>query len=108
MRRIYAIWFVRRALPLALGSGVLMYIALAETARNFFVARIISNFVTVYNSDLWAIPRFIASALNSAEPITLFLISISGLLSFAFAVKLLRSIRALVSGPAISYNHNQI
>ncbi len=97
MRRVYAIWFARKAAPLALGSAVFLYIALAETARRFFVAKVISNFLEVSDSSIWSAPRFIASALNHVEPSILIVISLAGLISFILAVKLLRSIRSVVA-----------
>ena len=106
MRRIYAIWFVRRASPMLLGVGAAGYLALRETARQFFVAKIVSNFMAVASSSVWSVPSFIASALNHAQPTVLILISAAGLTSFYLAIKLLRSIRSIVSsgrGAPVAY-----
>ena len=101
MRRVYGIWFVKRVIPTAGGSAIFMGIALKETAQRFFVAKIVANFMEVAGSNTWAIPNFIASALNKLEPSVLVLTAGTGLVSFALAVKLLRSIRVMAQNPGI-------
>ena len=97
MRRIYAIWFIRQALPVLAGSAVSLYIALKITADRFFIAEIVKNFENVVNSNILGLPRYIASALNSAEPSALILMSLAGLIGFGLAIKLLRSVRAILA-----------
>ena len=99
MRRVYAIWFVRRALPVLGGSFLSLAIALKMTADSFFVAEIMRSFKFVLTHNLMGLPRYIESALNSAEPSTLILIAMAGIVSFALAVKLLRSVRSILSSP---------
>jgi hypothetical protein len=97
MRRVYGIWFIRRVAPSLVSMGALVFVGLRVMAQSFFVAKIAENFVNVAGASLAGIPQFIASALNSAEPSALIVIAFSGIVSFVLAVKLLRSIRALVS-----------
>ena len=101
MRRVYGIWFVKRVIPTAGGSALFVGIALKETAQRFFVAQIASNFMAVASSNAWAIPSFIASAMNKLEPSVLVLTAGAGLAGFALAVKLLRSIRVMAQNPGI-------
>ena len=101
MRRVYGIWFVKRVIPTAGGSALFMGIALKETAGRFFVAQIFSNFMEVAGTNAWAIPNFIASALNKLEPSVLVLTAGAGLVGFALAVKLLRSIRVMTQNPGM-------
>lgn len=101
MRRIYAIWFVRRGLPMVAGSAASFYVALRVTAERFFVTQIVSNFVVATHSGFLGISNFVVSALNSVEPSLLILISMAGIISFALAVKLLRSIRGIVAGVGV-------
>lgn len=101
MKRVYGIWFVKRVIPTAGGSALFMGIALKETAQRFFVAKIVSNFMAVAGSNAWAIPNFIASALNKLSPSVLVLTAGAGLVGFALAVKLLRSIRVMLQNPGM-------
>ncbi|KKS96783.1 MAG: hypothetical protein UV75_C0002G0096 [Candidatus Giovannonibacteria bacterium GW2011_GWA1_43_15] len=101
MRRVYGIWFVKRVIPMAGGSALFMGIAMKETAGRFFVAKIFSNFMEVAGTNAWAIPNFIASALNKLEPSALVLTAGAGLVGFVLAVKLLRSIRVMSQNPGM-------
>lgn len=67
------------------------------TADSFFVAEIARSLFYVLGHNIFGLPRYIASALDSAEPSVLFLISFAGILGFVLAVKLLRSIRSIMS-----------
>lgn len=96
MRRVYAIWFVRRIVPPVLSISFFCYLALHETAQGFFVAQIISNFLMVA-SNAWSIPGFIGAAMMHARPETLFIISFSILATFVLSVKLLRNIRTTMA-----------
>ena len=102
MRRVYGIWFVRRVAPMGFASAFFINLALKEAAGQFFVAQIVSNFLTVAGANLWGIPRFIASALNSAEPSVLVLISATGMVGFTLAVKLWRSIKGVAAAPSMA------
>ncbi len=93
MKRVYGVWAVRFALPRLAGSVALLLLALRVTADRFFVARIMQNFDRVAASNVWAIPQFIASALNHAQPTVLVLIAAAGIGGFALAVNLFRNVR---------------
>lgn len=91
MRRVYAVWFARNAAPvLFLQIPVLLIIALHETAREFFVARIIENFLIAANSGgISAAWNFGISALQSAPfvpvLIILFSLGLCGVLGYRLA-----------------------
>jgi len=91
------IWGVRYVAPRLLLSVGFFWTAFKITAQSFFVSKILSNFMAVAFSSVWATPKFIASALNSAEPQVLVLISACGIAGFFLAVKLFRSIRGMVA-----------
>lgn len=97
MRRVYIIWGVRYVAPRLLVSVGLFWAAFRITASSFFVSKIFSNFMAVAFSSVWAAPQFITSALNSAEPQVLVLISACGITAFFLAVKLLRSTRSIIA-----------
>ena len=106
MRRVYAIWVVRRVVPLGATTGFFAYLAFQQTATNFFVAKIVSNFFAVTTHNMWSAPGFIAVAMGHADPGVLFVISFSILASFVMAVKLLRSIRYIIRSKAYSMGLN--
>lgn len=97
MRRVYMIWSIRYVAPRLLLSVGLFFTAFKVTASSFFVSKIFSNFMAVAFSSVWAAPQFITSALNSAEPQVLVLISACGITAFFLAVKLLRSTRSIIA-----------
>lgn len=99
MGRVYAIWFVRRALPVGIGSVASVYFALRVTAERFFVAEIMRSFKVVMENNIWGLPKYIEAALNNVQPHVLVLISMSGLIGFTLAVKLLRSVRQIFASP---------
>ncbi len=80
MRRVYAIWFMKRVAPvLLLEIPVLFVIVLHETAREFFVAKIIENFLVVLNhSGVAGVLGFTVSAVQNAPfvPILIILFSL--------------------------------
>lgn len=102
MRRVYVIWGVRYILPRLVLSIGLFWVAFRVAAESFFISKIFSNFMAVAFSNVWATPQFITSALNSAEPRVLVLVSACGIAGFFLAVKLLRSIRNIVAGRNLS------
>lgn len=102
MRRVYAIWFVRRVLPTGFASAFFMNLALKEMAERFFVSQIFANFYAVARANIWAAPNFIASAFNNVEPSVLVLISIAGLLGFTLAVELWRSVRRVAASAQLA------
>ena len=96
MRRIYAIWFVRRILPRFGGVAVGIFVAYRVTAQSFFVAKILENFLMVSAGGLSSLSPFVISALAHADPRAALVIALSvvaaGLLSF----KLLSDIRVVL------------
>ena len=78
------------------GGAFSAYAFLALIAERFFVAKIMESLFYVLRHNIWGIPRYIESALNSVEPSVLILMAMTGLISFGLAVKLLRSVRAIV------------
>lgn len=80
-------------------------VAFKMAADSFFVAEIAKNLKYVLSHNLMGLPRYIESALNSAEPSTLILISMAGLVGFALAVKLLRSVRSIMWSGAVSTSY---
>ena len=107
MRRIYGIWFVRSIVPKFAGATAFLWIGARIVADNFFVGKVIANFLNVAGSNMLAVPGFIGSALNHAAPSTLFLVSACGLAGFALSVKLLRTVRSLVAAKVTSQLHYQ-
>ena len=105
MRRVYGIWLVRTALPMLAGSALFITAALRLAAERFFVAAIEQNLLFVINNNFMGLPRYIASALNHAEPSLLILISGAGIAGFALAVKLLRSIRSIVASGSLGLSY---
>ncbi len=102
MRRVYMIWGVRYVAPRVLLSIGFFWAAFKLMAQNFFVAKIFSNFMTVAFSSVWAIPKFITSALNSAEPQVLVMVSAAGIAGFFLAVNLLRNVRSIIANKNFS------
>ncbi|MDP2668809.1 MAG: hypothetical protein Q8P07_03190 [bacterium] len=100
MRRVYGIWFVKQALPMLAGGALFITVALRLTADRFFVAQIWSNFESVASSNIFAVPGYIASAMNHAEPSLLLMISFAGVAGLAIVIKLLRSIRSIMASSA--------
>lgn len=100
MRRVYGIWFVRQALPMLAGGALFITAALRVAADRFFVAQIWRNFESIATSNIMGLPRYIASAMNHAEPALLLFISFAGVAGFVVVIKLLRSIRSIMSSSA--------
>lgn len=69
MRKVYAVWFLRQVAPiLFLQMPLLAFIALRETARDFFVARIVENFFTSFsNAGVSGLVGFSFSAAQNAS-----------------------------------------
>mgnify|MGYP001607265616 CR=1 FL=1 len=97
MRRVYLLWSIRYVLPRLVATTGLFWVTLRITANSFFVSKIFANFLNVAFGSVWAAPKFAASALSSAEPQVLVLISACGISGFFLAIKLLRSIRSIVA-----------
>lgn len=96
MRRIYAIWFMRRALPLLGGAAFGLLVAYRATANSFFVAKIIENFLVVSAPNIWAAPRFFFAALINAEPRAVVVIAFSCIIAIILFFKLFSDIRTVL------------
>jgi len=63
MRKVYAIWFVKKVAPIAfLQMPLLLLIALRETSREFWVSRIFENFVVALNGGLSTTAEYVWSS----------------------------------------------
>ncbi len=81
MRRVYAIWFIKRVAPvLFLEMPFLVLIAAHETAREFFVAKILENFFVAYGqAGAGGVFGFANSALAHASflPVSIIVFSLA-------------------------------
>jgi len=95
MRRVYAIWFVRKVAPAAfVYMPFLAIVVLWETAREFFVARIIDNFlVALHGNGFMGVVNFSFSALVHTPVLPTLVILASMAAFFVFLRKSLRSLR---------------
>jgi len=97
MKRVYAIWFLRKIAPaLFLYVPFLLFVALREISNEFFVTRIIDNFlVSVHNSGVVGVARFAFSALVNT-PVLSALIIIASMGAFVVLLRrLARSFRQI-------------
>ncbi len=96
MRRVYAIWFVKRVAPvLLLEIPVLLIIALHETAREFFVAKIVENFLIALNhSGITGVLGFMVSAVQNAPFVPMLIILFSLGLCAVLAYRTARNLSA--------------
>ncbi len=80
MKRVYAIWFFKKIAPaLFLYAPFLIFVALREAAREFFVLKILDNFLLViHNSGFYGGARFVLSAIENV-PVLPALIILSSL-----------------------------
>lgn len=85
---------------MGIGSIASVYFALRITAERFFVAEIMRSFKIVLENNVWGLPKYIEVALNNVQPHVLVLISMSGLIGFTLAVKLLHSVRQIFASPS--------
>lgn len=98
MRRVYAIWFVRRALPRLGGAAIGLFVAYRVTASSFFVAKVIENFFAVSAVNTWATPRFVFAALLNADPRAVLVIAFSCIAAILLSFKLFSDIRTVMRG----------
>jgi hypothetical protein len=94
MRRVYAIWFVKRIAPaLFLQMPLLLLIALRETAREFWVAKIVENFSIAIHSGFSSTLNYVFSAIVSAPAVPMLIIIFSlGVFGY-LAVKTTRNLK---------------
>jgi hypothetical protein len=97
MKRVYAIWFFKKIAPAAfLYMPFLLFVAFRETASEFFVVKIIDNFLlAVHNSGFWGATKFVLSAMLNT-PVLPTLIILASLGMFVFILRrLMRNFRQL-------------
>lgn len=92
MRRIYGIWFVRRGAPMLAIAGFFLFVALRETARSFFVAKIVENFIQAAQ-NMGSIPGFVLSALVHAQTSALLTVMVSLAVSVVLGWRFIQSLR---------------
>lgn len=97
MRRVYAIWFVKRVTPvLFLEMPIFIVIALRETAREFFVARILENFLLSFHSGgILSGINFIKEAFFATNGLPLAVIGFSFGFFLVLAFRVFRNFRQL-------------
>ncbi len=90
MRRVYAIWFLRQMAPILVAMPLSLGIVLWLTAKEFFVAKIVENFILTFHSG--NIFAFIGSAFYSSTHILpLAIIGFLSILSLILGYKLVRN-----------------
>ncbi len=102
MKRIYAIWFFKKIAPaIFLYMPFLLFIAMRETANEFFVMKVIDNFLIVaHNSGIFGIMNFIYSAVINTSVLPSFIILVSSgvfILLFRRLFKSLKDVRMVKS-----------
>jgi hypothetical protein len=95
MRRIYGIWFVRRGAPMLAVAGFFLFLALRETARSFFVAKIVENFI-ISAQNISNIPSFILSAIAHAPASALVMVMFSTVISLVLGWRFIRSLKGVL------------
>jgi hypothetical protein len=92
MRRVYAVWFLRKAGPVLAGAFLSLGFALWLTAKEFFVAKIIENFTaSIHSGNISSVFSFIGSALYNAPFLPMAIIGFSLGLSLILAYRLIRN-----------------
>lgn len=86
--RVYAIWFLRRIVPLVAVQIVIFTIALKIFARNVFVSKVLQNSAQVADAGYWAVFKYLVSSFLNTHPITQIVI----LLALGVAALFLRDI----------------
>lgn len=84
MKRVYAIWFLKKIAPaIFLYIPFLFFVALRETANEFFVAEIVNNFlVAVHNGFVATMNYLLSAATNTPVLPTLIILASLGVLVF--------------------------
>ncbi|PIS13677.1 MAG: hypothetical protein COT67_00455 [Candidatus Tagabacteria bacterium CG09_land_8_20_14_0_10_41_14] len=81
MKKVYVIWFIRKVSPAVfLYMPFLATVALREIANEFFVAKIVDNFLFSLNGGVGATMNYLVSALANTPvlPTLVILFSLSG------------------------------
>lgn len=79
MKRVYAIWFFKKIVPAVfLYLPFLLFVAVRETANEFFVVRIIDNFLlTLNHSGFFGVLNYLASAIANTPVLPSLIILVS-------------------------------
>jgi len=79
MKRVYAIWFFKKIAPaLFLYMPFLLFVALREVANEFFVVKIVNNFLMIiHKSGMGGVVGYIFSALANASVLSGLIIIVS-------------------------------
>lgn len=93
MRRVYAIWFVKKIAPLLFLVPFLTLIGLRETAREFFVAQIIENFSRAFQVGFRATIDLTTASLVNAPVLPILIILFSLGLAGLLAYRLIRNFK---------------
>lgn len=103
MRRVYVAWFLRNTAPLFFLLPLLGFVAFKEIAREFFVSRIIENFLAtiLYGQSLFSAGRFFASAFSAAGAASLVIIGASGGLFLFFFFVAAKNLKLMLSRVSI-------
>jgi len=68
MRRVYGIWFLRQLAPTLVGMPVLLTVAFWQIAGDFFVSKIVENFIiSLRSGNISVIMNFMVSALYNVK-----------------------------------------
>ncbi len=95
MKRIYAIWFFKKVAPAVfLYMPFLLFVAMRETANEFFVMKIIDNFLlTAHSSGFLGVVNLMYSAiLNTAILPSLIILVSLGVFTILFR-RLIRNLK---------------
>jgi hypothetical protein len=96
MRRVYVIWFIRKLMPIVfIQAPFFLLVVLRETAHEFFVAKIIENFISALNSGPIDLINFIASAIVNAPVLPMLIIVFSFCFLTASVYRAVRVIKGL-------------
>ncbi len=92
--KIYAIWFMRRILPLILGQIIVLIIALWVFARKVFVGKVLENATGAADANFWDFIKYILSAFLQTHT----LVQIAILLGLGLGALIIRDIgRTLIA-----------
>lgn len=96
MRRVYGVWFLRKVAPVTfLYLPFLIIVALRETAKEFFIARIINNFLTAVHSGGASTVNYLFSALANMPVVSCLVILVSLMGFAALSYRLVQSVRTV-------------
>jgi hypothetical protein len=96
MRKVYAIWFLKRVAPAVfLYVPFLVFIALRETARQFFVVKIIDNFLLASHQGVGVTAQFVFSAIRNIPIFSSTVILFSLVLSGVILYRLIRNFKSV-------------